>query len=432
MNSLIFKRITYSVFLLFAVSFKLAAEQYVLTPQYLFDGSDIHQNWRVVVSDDKILAVGDRNNVSIPSNAIQIDLPQHTLMPGMIEGHSHIFLHPYDEADWNKQVLNEARALRVARATVSLRNTLLAGFTFMRDLGSEGAGYADAGLKQAVDQGIIVGPRLQVAGRAIVATGSYGPKGFDLNFDVPLGAQEADGDNIIHVVRDQIKHGADVIKVYVDASWGPGHELQPTFTQPELNLLVETAHTSGRIVAAHAHSTEGMKRAILAGVDTIEHGLQGANAELFKLMVEHNTVLCPTLAATESITRYRGWKKGQSPVPDNIKHQHSSFKLALETGVAVCNGSDVGVFTHGDNPIEPQLMVEYGMKEKSVLRALTMGNAITFNVGDKVGQIKPNMLADLVAVKGNPLKDIKQLSNVDFVMKNGVVYKQQGQPQNLL
>ncbi|MBC3767718.1 amidohydrolase family protein [Neptunicella marina] len=422
----------WSVFTLLAVSLHLRAEQFVLTPKYLFDGYEMHQNWRVVVNDNKIISAGNVKKVSIPKDATRIDLPEHTLMPGMIEGHSHIFLHPYDEADWNQQVLNEARSLRVARATVNLRRTLLAGFTFMRDLGSEGAAYADAGIKQAVDQGIIVGPGLQVAGRAIVATGSYGPKGFDPNFDVPLGAQEADGDNIIHVVRDQIKHGADVIKVYVDASWGPEHSLQPTFTQQELNMLVETAHTSGRIVAAHAHSTEGMRRAIVAGVDTIEHGLHGGNEKLYKMMVKQQIALCPTLAATESINAYRGWKKGQDPIPEEIQHQHSSFKLALNTGVIICNGSDVGVFTHGDNAIEPQLLVEYGMNEKSVLHALTMGNAKAFKIDNKVGQIKATMLADLVAVKGNPLNDIKQLSKVDFVMKNGVVYKLRGQPQHLL
>src|SRR5690349_3587733 len=256
---------------------------YLLKPAHVFDGesAQVHDNWVVVVRGEKIDAVGPAGSVTTPAGAKVIDLPGLTLMPGLIEAHSHILLHPYSETPWNDQVARESLSLRVARATNHLRNTLQAGFTTIRDLGTEGAGYADVGLKQAVEQGIIPGPRMIVVTRAIVATGSYGPKGFASEWPVPQGAEEADGDNLIRVVRDQIGHGADWIKVYADYRWGKSGAA-PTFSLDELKLIVETAKSAGIPVAAHATTTEGMRRAALAGVETIEHG-DGGTPEVFRL-----------------------------------------------------------------------------------------------------------------------------------------------------
>src|SRR5207237_6328540 len=198
-----------------------------------------------------------------------------------------------------------------------LRNTLLAGFTTIRDLGTEGAGYADVGLRQAVEQGIIPGPRMLVVTKAIVATGSYGPKGYAAEWRVPQGAEEADGDSLVRVVRDQIGHGADWIKVYADYRWGARGDAAPTFSQQELTTIVDTARSSGRPVVAHSTTAEGMRRSVLAGVETIEHGDAGT-PDVFKLMAEKNVALCPTLAAGDATAQYAGWQKGSAPEPPGL------------------------------------------------------------------------------------------------------------------
>ncbi|HEY9226726.1 MAG TPA: amidohydrolase family protein, partial [Gemmatimonadaceae bacterium] len=262
----------------------------LLVPDRVWNGVDAapHDGWVVLVRGDRIEAVDAKSAVQVPPEATTINLPGTTLIPGLIEGHSHLLLHPYNETSWNDQVLHESLALRVARAVNHAKATLLAGFTTVRDLGTEGAGYADVGLKEAINQGIIPGPRMVVTTKAMVVTGQYAPKGFATEYmdDIPQGAEEADGpDKISKVVRDQIKHGADWIKVYADYRWGPNGEAMPGFTQDELNLIVNIAKSSGRQVAAHSSTAEGMRRATLAGVATIEHG-DGGTAEVFKLMAE--------------------------------------------------------------------------------------------------------------------------------------------------
>ncbi|HEV2095847.1 MAG TPA: amidohydrolase family protein, partial [Chthoniobacterales bacterium] len=213
----------------------------LLKPEAVFDGEELHRGWSVLVTGDKIAAVGATAGTPIPADARTIDLPGQTLLPGLIEGHSHMFLHPYNETTWNDQVTTEPLALRVARATVHAQRTLLAGFTTARDLGTEGAGYADVGLKQAIDQGIVMGPRLVVATRAIVATGSYGPK-FSPDIEVPQGAEEASGvEDVTRVAREQMGKGADVVKVYADYRWNKDEASRPTFTQEELNAIVQVA-----------------------------------------------------------------------------------------------------------------------------------------------------------------------------------------------
>lgn len=410
-------------FLLLAIAFLPlighAQVDYLLKPDRVFDGKTMHDNWVVTVTGNKITYAGPARNVKAKET---ISLKGATLMPGMIEGHSHILLHPYNETSWNDQVLKESWAERSARAVNHLEASLLAGVTTMRDLGSEGAGYTDIGMKQAVQKGVIPGPRLLVAGKAIVATGSYGPKGFHEGVQVPLGAEPADGfDNLIKVTRDQIGHGADFIKVYADYRWGPNRTAEATFTVAELKTIVEIAESSGRYVVAHASSPEGMRRAIAAGVETIEHG-DGGTPELFALMAQKGIGFCPTLAAGDAITQYGGWNKGVDPEPTRITNKRKSFKMALDAGVKIVFGGDVGVFPHGDNVRELEMMVDYGMTSESSLRSATSLNADMFHLKD-LGQIVTGFTADIIAVEGDPLENISNLRKVTLVMKDGVIYK---------
>ncbi|MEP6617978.1 MAG: amidohydrolase family protein [bacterium] len=393
----------------------------LLTPARVFDGMEMHDGWSVLVRGDRIAAAGPASSLTVPANAKRVDLAGTTLMPGMIEMHSHLLLHPYNETTWNDQVLHEPLALRVARATNHARETLRAGFTTVRDLGTEGAAYADVGLKRAIAQGIIPGPRMIVVTRAIVATGTYGPRGFTPEMDVPQGAEEADASNLTRVVRDQIGRGADWIKIYADYRWGPNGEARPTFTLDEIKQIVEVARTSGRAVVAHAATVEGMRRAILGGVETIEHGDAGT-PEIFRLMKEHNVGFCPTVAAGDAILRYTGWKHGD-PEPRRIIEKRASFKAAMDAGVTMCNGSDVGVFTHGENGREMELMVDYGLSPLNTIRAATSTNARLLHMEEQIGSVRPGLLADLVAVRGDPSRDIHAVRDVSFVMKGGSVFR---------
>ncbi|MEP1983782.1 MAG: amidohydrolase family protein [Maribacter dokdonensis] len=412
-----------SFFIVLLFSCYLGFSQTLLKPDRVFDGTEMHENWVVLVEENLITYAGKLSGIDLPDHTTEIELKGTTLMPGIIEGHSHILLHPYNETDWNDQVLKESPVERAVRATVHVKNSLMAGVTTMRDLGAEGAGYTDVYVKKTIENGIIDGPRLLVAGPAIVATGAYGPKGFHDGVTVPLGAEAPSGIvNCITTVRRQMGNGADLIKIYADYRWTPGADSKPTFLQEEINAMVATATTAGKYVVAHASTPEGMKRAILGGVETIEHG-DGGTAEIFELMKEKGVGLCPTLAAGDAITQYRGWNKSTDPEPERIQQKRKSFKMALDSGVQIVFGGDVGVFPHGENYREMELMVDYGMKPLDVLISATSNNAKMFHL-NQLGNLEKGFLADIIAVEGNPTKDISVMKNVSFVMKDGVVYKE--------
>ncbi|NNG08599.1 MAG: amidohydrolase family protein [Arenibacter sp.] len=415
-----FKAISKLVFLVLFPSISLS--QYLLVPDHVFDGQTMHQNWVVLVEGNKITFAGSPGQLVKPASTEEIRMEGTTLLPGIIEGHSHLLLHPYNETSWNDQVLKESPAERAIRGTVHAKNSLLAGITTMRDLGAEGAGYTDVYLKRSIEKGIVPGPRLLVAGPAIVATGAYGPKGFHDGVSVPLGAEPVSGtDEVIKTVRRQIGNGADFIKVYADYRWIPGTASQPTFLQEELNVMVATAETTGTYVVAHASTPEGMRRAVMAGVETIEHG-DGGTPEIFKLMKEKGVALCPTLAAGDAIERYNGWDKGTDPETARILNKKKSFAHALQSGVQIVFGGDVGVFPHGENYREMELMEAYGMKPLDILRAATSVNAEVLHL-NLLGQLKKGFLADIIAVEGDPSTDISKMKQVRFVMKDGVLIK---------
>ncbi len=372
----------------------------------------------VLVEGGRITRIALPSEVAPPDGARRLDLKGLYLLPGLIDLHTHLLLHPYDEATWDDQVLREPLELRTIRATTAARATVEAGFTTIRDLGTEGAGFADVALRDAVAQGMIAGPRLFASTRAIVATGCYGPSGFDRRWEVPQGAQEATGAvEVRKAVREQIAAGADWVKVYADYRRARGQPATPTFSQEELNALVDEAKSAGDPVAAHAFTSEGMRRAVLAGVSTIEHGYQ-ASDEVLALMREHKVALCPTLAASEAVARYAGWKSGE-PEPEGVRESRETFARALRSGVTIACGSDAGVFRHGDNAREIELMVAYGMSPKDALRAATATAARVLGREKELGRVVEGYLADLVAVREDPLKSASALRGPAVVVKDG-------------
>ena len=411
---------TLTIIFIFGIKLNSQTKHYITAPR-LFDGEVMHKDWALIIENNKIINVGPVEQLKVPEGSVKINYPNATILPGLIEGHSHLMLYPYNITDWDTQVLKEPDSYRTVRATVHAKNTLLAGFTTARDLGTEGAGYSDVSLKRAINEGIIIGPRLMVAGRAIVSTGSYGPKGYDSDQQIMLGAEPADGNDLIRVVRDQIGKGADFIKIYADYRWGINGEDRPSFTLDELKLINEVTKSSGRVMVCHAKSKEAIRRAVLAGAETIEHG-DFIDVELGKLMKQYNVTYIPTISAVDVISQYRGWKKGVTDPPINVLNKRKSFKDAIASGVSIGMGGDVGVYPHGENVLEMELMVEYGLPVIDALKAATSINAKAFHIDDSLGYIKPGYIADIIAVEGDPSKNISDLKKVKFVMKEGIIY----------
>jgi len=392
----------------------------LLRPDRVFDGNEMQEGWAVLIQGNTIVRTG-KWPFAIPANTAVMDLKGSTLLPGLIEAHSHLFLHPYNETTWDEQVLGESRAERTARAVNHARVTLEAGFTTVRDLGTEGAFYDDAGLKKAIEKGIVPGPRMLVATRAIVARGVYAPNFGNADVDLHQGAAEVGStEELEKEVRVQLSKGADMIKIYAD--YKRNDSLYPSFTIDQLKLAVQIAGDAGARVVCHAYSAEGMRRAALAGVSSIEHG-DNANREVLGLMKEKNVALCPTLAAKDAVLQYNGWKKGKEPEPAELSVKRAVFKMAMEMGVTICMGGDVGVFPHGDNAREMELMVNYGMKPLHALRAATSTNARVLGISKNLGGIFPGMLADIVAVEGNPAANISDIQRVQLVIKNGMIIR---------
>ena len=384
------------------------------------------ENAIIIIKGNKIEAVG--KNIKIPKGAKVIDLSDKFVLPGLIDSHTHILLQgDVTMAEYEEQILKESIPYRTIRAVKSVETALMHGFTTLRDVGTEGAYYADVDVKKAINKGIIPGPRLFVSTRALDVTGAYPLLGYSWEIRVPKGVQVVDGvDECIKAVREEIKYGADWIKVYCDRSYyigkdGKLHSI-PTFRMEELKAIVSEAHRLGKKVAAHAIGLEGIKNAIEAGVNSIEHGI-GFDEETLELAKKKNIYWCPTLYVLIYVSKGRA-SSGNKVWLKMVDIHKKAFQLALKKGVKIALGSDVGGFHWTVNQVkEIEYMVKYGMKPIDAIRSATLIGAELLGVKDKIGSIEKGKLADIIAVDSDPLENISALENVTFVMKDGKIYK---------
>jgi imidazolonepropionase-like amidohydrolase len=383
----------------------------------------------VVIRGNRIESVSDAANAKIPSGAVVIDLSKATVLPGLIDSHTHIFLQGEDPAQggYDANILNAPLALRAVRAGVAARRALEQGFTTLRDVETEGAGYGDVGIKEAIEKGYIPGPRLLVSTRAISTTGGYMLEGYAPELDMPKGAQIVDGPIAARkAAREQLDHGADWIKVYTThRSWvGKNGELvsQPTLTVEELKAIVDEAHGWGKKVACHAYGGIGLHRALDGGCDSIEHGLDLDDAAIAQ-MLKQGTWYVPTLSAY-----YYDWAPAETPggQRDRLRAavHEPSFKKALKAGVKIVFGTDMGGIPWTE-PIAQEFsrMVEFGMTPMDAIQSATSRAAVMLDMDGRIGVVAPGAFADIIAVSGDPLHDIKALENVQFVMKDGKVFR---------
>jgi imidazolonepropionase-like amidohydrolase len=383
----------------------------------------------VVIRGNRIESVSDAASAKIPAGATIIDLSHATVLPGLIDSHTHIFLQGEDPAQggYDANILKYPLALRAARATVAARRALEQGFTTLRDVETEGAGYGDVGIKMAIEGGYIPGPRLFVATRAISTTGGYNLEGYAPELDMPKGAQIVDGPvEARKAAREQLDHGADWIKVYMThRSWvGKNGELvsQPTLTVEELKAIVDEAHGWGKKVACHAYNGIGLQRALDGGCDSIEHGLQITDAQIAQ-MVKQGTWYCPTLAVY-----YSDWAPADTPGGQRDRKRAAehgvSFNKALKAGVRIVFGTDMGGIPWTE-PMTQEFprMTEFGMSTMDAIKSATSRAAEMLDMAEQIGVVAPGAYADVIAVNGDPLRDIKMLGEVTFVMRDGEVFK---------
>jgi len=397
----------------------------------LIDGkSDTPRHDQLIfIRGNRIDSLADAAGRKIPADVTVIDLSKATVLPGLIDSHTHIFLQGEDPAEggYDVNILKYPLSLRAARATVSARRALEQGFTVLRDLETEGAGYGDVGIKQAIEGGYIPGPRLFVLTRAISTTGGYPLEGYAPELVMPKGVEIVDGPVAARkAAREQLDHGADWIKVYMThRSWvGKNGELvsQPTLTLEEIKAIVEETHGWGRKVACHAYSGIGLQRALDGGCDSIEHGLQISDAQIAQ-MLKQGTWYCPTIGVY-----YTDWASADTPQGQRDRLRASvheeSFRKALKAGVKIVFGTDMGGIPWTE-PIAQEFprMVDLGMSPMDAIKSATTRAADMLDMTGQIGVLAPGGYADVVAVSGDPLKDIKSLENVQFVMKDGKVFK---------
>jgi len=389
---------------------------------HLFDGSDkLAADQVILIKGDRIVKVGPARNVQVPADAEIIDLTHATVLPGLIDAHTHVF---GNGPDFDNQILHDSYQYRTLTALANAQKDLMVGFTTLRDLKTLGAMYSDVDLRNAIDRGIVTGPRMQVATRGIQTTGGFVMRGYSPEVPLPSALQVVDSPWAgREAVRDQVAHDADLIKVYAayDFHFSSAGKLvsPPTFTAEEINAIVEEAHKKGRKVSCHAFGGEGLRNCLNAGVESIEHGVELEDADI-KLMAQKGIYLVPTLYHYQ-LDRERDMKKYAGHSVAEVSEP--SFRRALAAGVKIAFGSGVGPFPHGTQTKEFEYLVKFGMTPLQAIRAETSEAAQLMGWQDRIGSVEPGKFADLVAVAGDPIADITELERVKFVMKGGQVFK---------